>query len=62
MPGKMVQCLKSVGTSNPLVLIDEIDKVFMYICIIGSFYLLLCGVVISILVYTSTFIFKIGVI
>ncbi|EEE58914.1 hypothetical protein OsJ_10558 [Oryza sativa Japonica Group] len=26
MPGKMVQCLKSVGTSNPLVLIDEIDK------------------------------------
>lgn len=29
MPGKMVQCLKSVGTANPLVLIDEIDKVFM---------------------------------
>lgn len=28
MPGKMVQCLKSVGTANPLVLIDEIDKVF----------------------------------
>jgi len=27
MPGKMVQCLKNVGTSNPLVLIDEIDKV-----------------------------------
>ncbi|KFK37993.1 hypothetical protein AALP_AA3G056200, partial [Arabis alpina] len=27
MPGKMVQCLKSVGTSNPLVLIDEIDKI-----------------------------------
>ncbi|CAA7015897.1 unnamed protein product [Microthlaspi erraticum] len=26
MPGKMVQCLKSVGTENPLVLIDEIDK------------------------------------
>lgn len=26
MPGKMVQCLKSTGTSNPLVLIDEIDK------------------------------------
>lgn len=26
MPGKMVQCLKSVGTVNPLVLIDEIDK------------------------------------
>ncbi|OMP09360.1 hypothetical protein COLO4_05555 [Corchorus olitorius] len=26
MPGKMVQCLKDVGTSNPLVLIDEIDK------------------------------------
>lgn len=26
MPGKMVQCLKQVGTANPLVLIDEIDK------------------------------------
>ncbi|KAI5064203.1 hypothetical protein GOP47_0020873 [Adiantum capillus-veneris] len=26
MPGKMVQCLKSTGTANPLVLIDEIDK------------------------------------
>ncbi|KAF7805054.1 lon protease-like protein 1, mitochondrial-like isoform X1 [Senna tora] len=26
MPGKMVQCLKNVGTVNPLVLIDEIDK------------------------------------
>ncbi|KAF9614338.1 hypothetical protein IFM89_018091 [Coptis chinensis] len=26
MPGKMVQCLKNVETSNPLVLIDEIDK------------------------------------
>nr|AAO34661.1 putative Lon2 protease [Oryza sativa Indica Group] len=26
MPGKMVQCLKSVGTSNPLVLIDDTDK------------------------------------
>ncbi|XP_074321098.1 lon protease homolog 1, mitochondrial-like [Silene latifolia] len=26
MPGKLVQCLKSIGTANPLVLIDEIDK------------------------------------
>ncbi|GAX85453.1 hypothetical protein CEUSTIGMA_g12869.t1 [Chlamydomonas eustigma] len=26
MPGKIVQCLKSTGTSNPLVLIDEVDK------------------------------------
>ncbi|KAL5071947.1 hypothetical protein RYX36_022834, partial [Vicia faba] len=26
MPGKMVQCLKNVGTTHPLVLIDEIDK------------------------------------
>lgn len=26
MPGKMAQCLKSVGTANPLVLIDEVDK------------------------------------
>eukprot|EP00639_Heterosigma_akashiwo_P014903 CAMPEP_0206365046 /NCGR_PEP_ID=MMETSP0294-20121207/2598_1 /ASSEMBLY_ACC=CAM_ASM_000327 /TAXON_ID=39354 /ORGANISM="Heterosigma akashiwo, Strain CCMP2393" /LENGTH=535 /DNA_ID=CAMNT_0053810795 /DNA_START=412 /DNA_END=2015 /DNA_ORIENTATION=+ len=26
MPGKVVQCLKSTQTSNPLILIDEIDK------------------------------------
>jgi len=26
MPGKLVQCLKTTGTMNPLVLIDEIDK------------------------------------
>ncbi|GMY21993.1 lon protease homolog 1, mitochondrial-like [Fagus crenata] len=26
MPRKMVQCLKNVGTANPLVLIDEVDK------------------------------------
>lgn len=27
MPGKVVQCLKKVQTSNPLVLIDEVDKI-----------------------------------
>jgi len=27
MPGKIIQCLKSTGTTNPLVLIDEIDKI-----------------------------------
>jgi Lon-like ATP-dependent protease len=26
MPGKLIQCLKKTGTFNPLVLIDEIDK------------------------------------
>lgn len=26
MPGKVIQCLKSTGVSNPLILIDEIDK------------------------------------
>ena len=26
MPGKIVQCLKTTATSNPFVLIDEIDK------------------------------------
>lgn len=26
MPGKLVQCLKTTGYSNPMVLIDEIDK------------------------------------
>lgn len=38
MPGKMVQCLKSVGTANPLVLIDEIDKVSL-LCLVNS----ICG-------------------
>uniref|UniRef100_A0A915DH24 endopeptidase La n=1 Tax=Ditylenchus dipsaci TaxID=166011 RepID=A0A915DH24_9BILA len=27
MPGKMIQCLKKVETENPVVLIDEIDKI-----------------------------------
>ncbi|EEC50499.1 predicted protein [Phaeodactylum tricornutum CCAP 1055/1] len=26
MPGKLIQCLKATGTTNPVVLIDEIDK------------------------------------
>ncbi|GKY97633.1 hypothetical protein MPSEU_000721700 [Mayamaea pseudoterrestris] len=26
MPGKVIQCLKTVKTSNPVILIDEIDK------------------------------------
>jgi len=26
MPGKLIQCLKTTGVSNPVVLIDEIDK------------------------------------
>lgn len=36
MPGKMVQCLKNVGTANPLVLIDEIDKVLYNFTILMS--------------------------
>lgn len=27
MPGKLIQCLKKVKTENPLVLIDEVDKI-----------------------------------
>jgi len=27
MPGKLIQCLKKTGTSNPVVMIDEIDKI-----------------------------------
>lgn len=27
MPGKIIQCLKKVQTENPLVLIDEVDKI-----------------------------------
>ena len=26
MPGKPIQCLKTTGSSNPLILIDEVDK------------------------------------
>ena len=26
MPGKLIQCLKTTGSTNPVVLIDEIDK------------------------------------
>lgn len=31
MPGKLVQCLKTVGTENPIILIDEIDKVSLLV-------------------------------
>lgn len=27
MPGKVIQCLKKTRTENPLVLIDEVDKI-----------------------------------
>jgi Lon-like ATP-dependent protease len=27
MPGKPIQALKKVGTENPLILIDEVDKI-----------------------------------
>ena len=27
MPGKIIQALKRVGVENPLVLIDEVDKI-----------------------------------
>ncbi len=26
MPGKIIQCLKKTKTENPLILIDEVDK------------------------------------
>ncbi|MEL7431429.1 MAG: endopeptidase La [Chlamydiota bacterium] len=29
MPGKMIQALKTVGTMNPVVMIDEVDKIGM---------------------------------
>ena len=27
MPGKIIQCFKKVQVENPLILIDEIDKI-----------------------------------
>jgi ATP-dependent Lon protease len=29
LPGKIIQCLKTTGTTNPVVLVDEIDKLGM---------------------------------
>ncbi|MEK7258083.1 MAG: endopeptidase La, partial [Bacteroidota bacterium] len=29
MPGKMIQALKRVGTSNPVIMLDEVDKIGM---------------------------------
>ena len=26
MPGKPIQCLRATGSENPLILIDEVDK------------------------------------
>lgn len=31
MPGKVIQCLKKTRTENPLVLIDEVDKIGKYV-------------------------------
>ena len=31
MPGKIIQCLKKTKTENPLVLIDEVDKIGKYV-------------------------------
>lgn len=31
MPGKVIQCLKKTKTENPLVLIDEVDKIGKYV-------------------------------
>lgn len=31
MPGKLIQCLKKTKTENPLVLIDEVDKIGKYV-------------------------------
>ena len=28
MPGKVIQCLKTVKTENPLILIDEVSRLF----------------------------------
>lgn len=33
MPGKVIQCLKKTKTENPLVLIDEVDKIGKYVLI-----------------------------
>lgn len=37
MPGKIIQCLKKTKTENPLVLIDEVDKIGKYV-IINKYY------------------------
>lgn len=37
MPGKVIQCLKKTKTENPLVLIDEVDKVGKYEFVINVY-------------------------
>lgn len=36
MPGKIIQCLKKTKTENPLVLIDEVDKIGKYVIILDN--------------------------
>jgi len=37
MPGKVIQCLKKTKTENPLILIDEVDKIGKYVIFINLF-------------------------
>ena len=32
MPGKVIQCLKTTGVTNPLILIDEVRRVVVLCC------------------------------
>lgn len=40
MPGKVIQCLKKTKTENPLVLIDEVDKIGKYVIIFYMLYII----------------------
>lgn len=35
MPGKVIQCLKKTKTENPLILIDEVDKIGKYVILVN---------------------------
>lgn len=45
MPGKAIQCLKKTQTSNPLVVIDEVEDNCWFSCVAVALVPLVCTVV-----------------
>lgn len=39
MPGKVIQCLKKTKTENPLILIDEVDKIGKYVIFVNILFI-----------------------
>jgi hypothetical protein len=59
MPGKIIQCLKKTKTENPLVLIDEVDKIGRFVItkiILCSTTIFLCYLYMTIMIIVMKFI------